>query len=64
MSAARKELRGQSHQARASKRALMDSVKRRRLNDATAKKLRNAGADNVIDRVAAPPALIDTLQQD
>ena len=64
MSAARKELWGQSHQARASKRALMDSVKRWRLNDGAAKKLRHAGVDHVIDSVAAPPALIDTLQQD
>ena len=63
MSAARKELWGQSHQARASKRALIDSVKRR-LSDAAAKKLRDAGADHVIDSVTAPPALIDTLQQD
>ena len=54
----------QSHQARASKRALMDSVKRWRLNDVAAKKLRDAGVDHVIDSVAAPPALIDTLQQD
>ena len=64
MSTARKELWGQSHQARASKPALMDPVKRRRLNDMAAKKLRDAGAEHVIDSVAAPPALIDTLQQD
>ena len=64
MGAARNELWGQSHQARASKRALMDSVKRWRLNDVAAKKLRDAGVDHVIDSVAAPPALIDTLQQD
>ena len=64
MSAAGKELWGQSHQARASKRALMDSENRWRLSDPAAKKLRDAGADHVIDSVAAPPTLIYTLQQD
>ena len=44
--------------------AALPEVKRRRLNDEAAKKLRDAGADHVIDSVAALPALINTLQQD
>ena len=34
-----------------------------RLNDAAARKLRDAGADHVIDSVATVPALIERLQQ-
>ena len=43
--------------------AALPEAERNRLNDAAARKLRDAGADHVIDSVAAVPALIDRLQQ-
>ena len=43
--------------------AALPEAERNWLNDAAARKLRDAGADHVIDSVAAVPALIDRLQQ-
>ncbi len=42
--------------------AALPKAERNRLNDAATRKLRNAGADHVINSVAAVPALIDRLQ--
>ena len=43
--------------------AALPKAERDQLNDAAARKLRDAGADHVIDSVAAVPVLIDGLQQ-